>query len=377
MFSKYKKDEIMYYYTKLYGHEDNEHYSLEAIYNTDSQYNILLSERSNGKSYALKKYLLLKAYYFDREFVYVRRRDTDITTASVRDWLADMPIDEYTNGEYTTVVVYQGDIYFGYIDNDGKICRGKKMASTIPVNTYGKYKSRAYPKVDDIVYEEFITDSVYLYDEVTSFLNLVSTVARDRDIKVWLLGNKISQICPYIEEWSLTNALTQKPGSLDTYKFKSTVDGKETTTLITVENCTPRSHKSRMFFGKMAENIDGGKWEGEVKAMPRPSLDLEKYLNLYEVVIEEGSFHFVVQLLFNKETSGQILYVYPFTGNRVIRRHITTEFSESPWYSQRFKDYIPAEVTMRRLLLDNKVCYSHNLCGNNFQQMLMNRKGGF
>ena len=367
---------IMDYYNKLYGSEDNDHYNLTDLYNTDSQYNIMLSERSNGKSYALKKYLLLNAYYFKKEFVYVRRRDTDITTASVTAWLADMPIDKYTNKKYTQVCVYQGDIYFAYINSKGKIVRGDKIASSIPVNTYGKYKSRAYPKTTDIVYEEFITDSVYLNDEVNMFLQLVSTVARDRDIKVWLLGNKISQYCPYVEEWGLTNVFNQKQGTINTYHFKSEVNGKETETRISVENCSPREHKSKMFFGKMANNIDGGKWEGEVKAMPRLSGDIKEYIQLYELVLDEKSFHFVIQLLFNPKTSASLVYVYPYTGSRYINRHITSEFSENPFYSKKLRTDINAEVMIKQLLNENKVCFSHNLCGNNFIQCLENREGG-
>lgn len=374
MFSKYKKDNIMYWYTKLYGPEDNTHYSLEELFTESAQYNIMLSERSNGKSYAMKKFILLNAYHFKNEFVYVRRLDTDIKTASIIGWFADMPIAEYTDGEYEGVDYWQGDIYFYSLDSEGKKVKGQCIGHTMPVSTYGKYKSRAYPKVTDIVFEEFITDSTYLFDEVTIFMQLVSTIARDRDVRVWMLGNKISQYCPYVLDWGLTNALSQKQGTIDVYTFTREVDNDIIKTKIAVENCTALSHKSKMFFGKTAENINGGKWEGETKEVPKLPMEYEKYTMIYECVMSDCGFDFLVQLLINDD-GGQIAYVKPFKYKREILRHITTQFSDNPWYTQRFRDDIPAEVMLRQLISNSKVCFSHNLCGNNFYQMLKNRKG--
>ena len=66
------------------------------------------------------------------------------------------------------------------------------------------YKSTQYPFVKNMIFEEFVTDGLYLQNECNLLMQLVSTVFRNRkDGKVFLIGNTISRVCPYFYEWEL------------------------------------------------------------------------------------------------------------------------------------------------------------------------------
>lgn len=61
-------------------------------------------------------------------------------------------------------------------------------------------KSSALPKVEHLVFDEFIIEggtSRYLTNECVAFCSILSSVFRDRPIKAFLLGNKTNLINPY------------------------------------------------------------------------------------------------------------------------------------------------------------------------------------
>lgn len=84
-------------------------------------YNMLLGERSNGKSYATKYVGLWEAYHEKDirtkqpkercQLAYLRRWRDEIKSRDVELYFSDMPIMEITNGMFESVRVYRGDIY--------------------------------------------------------------------------------------------------------------------------------------------------------------------------------------------------------------------------------------------------------------------------
>lgn len=354
--------------------KQKEYYRLDNILAKDAMYNIPISERNIGKSYAVKERVLTRAYNSDAQFVYLRRFDRDVTASTVENYFGDMPISIITNGEYTGISTYRGAIFFCNFDVNGKSKRGKKIGHYIALNNDERTKSQAFPLVTDIIYEEFVTTKTYLPDEPTRLQNLVSTIFRERDGKVWLIGNKINRICPYFTEWQLTNIPRQKNGTIDVYNFtRYDADGDEIVTKIAVENCNSFNSQSKMFFGSAAKSITGGEWE--TKEYPHLQDKYENYERLYEVEFFDCGFTFILQLLMTK-SGDLVIYCYPKTkATRNIQRKITTNFSENRLTTVNFNVNIRAEKMMKELLQQNKICFSDNLTGTDFNQVLLNRKG--
>ena len=352
-----------------------EYYSLENIKKTNAQYRILLGEKGNGKSYAVKSEVISDAYLHHRYFVYMRRYDRDIKNVDVMAYFSDAPVKKITHGYYDTITVDRGIIYLANYeeDEDGgtpKLVKGPKIGRSVCLNGYEHYASQAFPDTYNIIYEEFITKSIYLDKEPATLQKMVSTILRDRQGAVYLIGNTINRVCPYFTDWELKNTIKQEIGTIDIYKMhREGPDGEDIVTDIAVERCSSSKSTSKMFFGKTAEFLVKGEWE----VYDRPKMPDGKFTMLYELILESQGFAFILQLMVG-EDGGQFVYVYPFTYKRIIPRIITDRFSTSPFVTTTFNPKINAEVIMQKCIKDKKVCFSDNLTGSDFEQVLANRR---
>ena len=159
-----------------------QYYDISRILDTNAQYMILLGQRANGKSYQAKKTVIDNAYHNDRKFVYLRRYKADIKTKAVESYFEDMPISKMTKGEYDGVIAWNGRLYFSQLNEKGECAKAKEIGWYCALNEYERYKSQTFVDCDYIIYEEFITDSVYITDEPRQLQQFVSTVARHRQL---------------------------------------------------------------------------------------------------------------------------------------------------------------------------------------------------
>lgn len=339
------------------------YYDISNILETKAQYMILLGQRANGKSYQAKKTVLDDAFYNDRKFVYLRRYKADIKTKSVESYFEDMPISKLTKGEYNGIIAWNGSIYFSQLNDKGEKVKGKEIGKYCSLNEYERYKSWSFVDYDWIVYEEFITDNVYLTNEPTLLQQFVSTVARHRQITVILVGNTLSRVCPYFNEWCLEGVLKQKQGTIEMYHHHVGEDVID----IAVEYCANANYDNKMFFGQTSKQIVSGEWDTiDVPKLPRKQYEYEV---VYEVLVEYQKFQFVLDLMVEPLNGGVIVFVYPFTGVRKIDRKITQVFSDNPMISARLDTTKRPEYLINECFRNGKVCYSDNLTGSDFKHV--------
>ena len=343
-------------------------YKLDNILACKCYYMILFGMRANGKSYAVKEYTLKRAYENGEGFVYLRRWSEDIKTKDVAAYFDDMPISDITAGEWDSVTAWQGYFYFSTCGDDGKVKRSNKpIGRYCSLNQAERYKSQVF-NVERIIYEEFLTDKIYLGSAIKPepdiLLQFVSTVARDKNIQVFLIGNTISRVCPYFMSWNLHDVLRMKPGEIQVYHLR----GDNGVVDIAVENCEVVARDSKMFFGNTSKQIISGEWE--VNDYPRLPKPWEYYEMLYELVLRSDAFKYVLQLLYDPENGGSCVFIYPSTKARKIRRVVTDKFSTDPFVTNGLNPEIGAEALMMRCFRDGKVCYSDNLTGTDFKQVI-------
>ena len=340
------------------------YYDISEMLKTNAEYMMLLGQRSNGKSYQVKKTVLEDFYFNETKFIYLRRWKADIKQKEVSTYFDDIPIAKYTNREYNSVRAMNGFIYLCKIE-DGLIVEKREMGRYCALNEYERYKSQVFMNYKNIVYEEFITDSIYLNDEPKLLQQFVSTVARLDKIRVFLIGNTLTRVCPYFHEWCLENVLKQKQGTIEIYKYhmEDNVEVK-----IAVEYCANTNNKNTMFFGQAAKQIVTGEWD--VKEVPKLPRQLYEYEKVYEVMVVYQAFKFVLELLIEPKEGGVIIFVYPYTSNRKIQRVITDEFSDKPYISSKLDIDKKPELLMLKALRMDKVCYSDNLTGSDFSKVI-------
>lgn len=344
------------------------YYSLENILSKNFDINILIGERSNGKSYAVKEECIKKAYKTGKcTFGLIRRYDSDIKGSLIESYFADMPIKKYTGGNYDLINVYRGGIYFAKIEDD-KLKRGQLIGQVFALALDERYKSTEYPFMEDLIFEEFVTKNRYLdSDEPMRLMNLMSTVFRRRKGRLFMVANTISRVCPYFSEFGLRGIPTMKIGQIDSYEFED-IAGK--ITKIGVEYCANTgATTSGMFFGKFGKQIDGGAWE--CKEYARLPKDLNKYNISYRMSLKYNDFKFNILLLTDEDFLG--VYVYP-ASLKLNDRLLTEEYSSDMMITPCLYRGKKKEEMISALFYQNKFCYSDNLTGDDFNTCVKNMK---
>ena len=175
-------------------------YSLDNILKHEAQYYMIFGERSNGKSYAVDKYILDKFFQDGEQFAFVKRYEDDIKTKYMSEVFT--PLEPYILENYGYRLKFYRGQWLVYEDGtEGKISECKVMGYAFSLNNVNRTKATSYPNVTTILFEEFMSiDCTYLPDELNLFLNLISTIVRYRhNVKIFMLANAISKYSPYSE----------------------------------------------------------------------------------------------------------------------------------------------------------------------------------
>ena len=343
-----------------------QYYDLKPLLNTGCNWLILYGMRANGKSYQVKLHCIKDALK-GRYFVYLRRWSEDIKTKDVSSYFDDMPFNEITKGEYQGIMAYQGYFYFYTVGEDDKPVKGPLAGRYCALNLYERYKSQVFKDYDNIIFEEFLTRRTYLgagmETEPKLLMSMVSTIARDRNIKVFMIANTETRVNPYQKEWGI-NMQRQKPGTIDIYHLR----GENGVVDIAVENCEVVVTKSKMFFGLASKQITSGEWD--VDEQPKLLKPYAYYDMLYELLAAYDTFKFVIQLMLDPETGGPFVFIYPMTKERKIDRVVTNEFKTDPMVNNGLDRRIKAECMIADCFRRGKICFSDNLTGTDFKQIL-------
>lgn len=350
------------------------YYSLERIKKVSAQYKILLGGRNIGKSYATKYDVIETCYKSGREFIYLRRWDEDIKTKNAINYFGDVDVKKITDNVYNTIYIYQNSIFFAVEDENGKITNKLLIGRTHSLNQGERYKSQIFPKVDYILYEEFITDKQYLPNEPEQLQEYVSTIFRTRAGVVYMIGNTISKLCPYFSEWKLSKVLKMKTHEICVFENTTSVltekGQEEVAVVIAVEMCGASSVLSKMAFGMSADMIVKNKWRSKTVALLDKDV-LTKCEATYHVFLYAENLCFKLELM--NYNNNIFWYVKPQTRtikNEEHERVITTSPSMSPLHTKRFRGLNDKEQRAFNLINQGKIYYCSTACGTEFEQAL-------
>lgn len=163
------------------------HYSLLRVLSYNAFLNFLIGERGVGKTFSVTEFVTREFIKKSYEFVYIRRYKTELQKSSKSFFTALI-----NEGKFKDHQLYsKGNNY--YIDET-------QAGYGIPLTASQSMKSTNFSRVKYIIFDEFIIESGnnhYLKNEVEIFLGLVETIARLRDVKIFMLGNAVTEINPY------------------------------------------------------------------------------------------------------------------------------------------------------------------------------------
>lgn len=167
-------------------------YDPHELESYNSLINFSIGDRGRGKTYSYAKVRPIERFIkYGEQFIYLRRYKNELKTLDI---FFDDVRERFPDHELT-------------VKNRVFMCDGKPMGFAINLSTANMLKSTSYPKVQTIVFDEFILEKGYiryLDSEVKMFLNFYETVARKRsDVKVYFLGNSVSLVNPYFIYWKI------------------------------------------------------------------------------------------------------------------------------------------------------------------------------
>ena len=354
------------------------HYNLDAIDKENATINFIYGERSNGKSYQVKhKKAVVKYLKTHRRFILMRRWREEISSEKIEQYFADVDVTGLTNAKYNCIVMYKKQLFFATYDFDkNKTVRGEKIGYVVALNTEQNYAGASYLDVDDIIFEEFMARGAYLGNEPDKLMNFWSTVDRKRyTTKLWLVGNTISRVCPYINEWGLHKIIsTQKQGTIVTVDLPTGTEddnGKELTVKLAIEHCKS-SGKSSMAIGKHRDMINKGSWQSD----PQPHLpkSLKEYTSRFSFIFMYQDFKFVCSYLEDNEDGNLCWFIKPYDGeikdDSIV---VSDQVRPSPYWIRNIYDTNfpnPRLNTVLQNFRESNIFYATDLCGTDFKQVI-------
>lgn len=349
------------------------HYNMDDLIAVGADFNILFGERSNGKSYQLKhKRAIINYLETGNRFILLRRFREEITTEKVEKYFDDVDVEKLTNGKYNCISVYRKQIFLAKFDVETfKTTRGEKIGYAIALSTEQNYAGGSFLDVSDIIFEEFMTRSRYLGEsEPTKLMNLYATVDRKRGTtKLWLVGNSISRVCPYIYEWGLHEIISkQKKGTIVTKEIESSDDDK---VLLAIEYCKSTGVSSHTI-GFNKDMMNDGSWQSS----PQPHLPKSKkeYNICYRIGFMYQSFKFIAEFLQDKVNKDICWFIYPYDGDFDKDLVIFTDvINPSIYYQRNIYDITIKNDNLQNLLntfREDKIFFATDLVGTDFKQVI-------
>lgn len=247
-----------------------QYYNLKKIKKKKAVYNMIFGERSNGKTYAVLQEGLRVFLETGGQIAIIRRWKEDITGKRAKAIYSALvesgDVSKMTNGEYEGIHYVNGRFYLCNYSEDGKAVYNDEycLGYVFALSDVEHNKSNSYPKVQTILFDEFLTNKLYLNDEFVLFMNTISSIVRQRtDVTIYMCGNTVNKYCPYFEEMGLKNITTMEQGSIDVYRYGNS--GLS----VAVEYCasTESSKKNNFYFAfdnPKLSMITSGAWELDI-----------------------------------------------------------------------------------------------------------------
>lgn len=218
-----------------------QYYSLANILIEDADYNVIYGKRSNGKTFAVKS-LILFGYHDDKRHIHIngyfddgsngaiiRRMEEDFRKgrgASMWNDIVDNELNgnmvlKASGGRWNGIKFYSMAWYLvKYEDGKETEIDENPFCYAFALSSAEHYKGNSYPRIKNILFDEFIASLGYLLNEFMLFTNILSTIIRDRDgLHIFLCGNSINKVNPYFTEMGLKNVKNQEKNTIQVYQY--------------------------------------------------------------------------------------------------------------------------------------------------------------
>lgn len=176
--------------------------------------NLIISQRSDGKTYDRLGECLKRFKEDGSHFVYIRRWAEDINLKNMSKLMdpfmhnkyVKTPLVEELFGPDHLIRYWRGAFELIDATGDENADPPKLMGWAIALNQVAHTKSVPFTNVKNIILDEFLQlkSERQLKDEFDAWEQTISTIIRaDQDVKIWLLGNTVGKYSPYFAPYGI------------------------------------------------------------------------------------------------------------------------------------------------------------------------------
>lgn len=262
----------------------NTYFSSKPILSKGALFNLVLSDRSDGKTFDSKITALDDFLEHGWVTIYMRRYHTEITSKMYNTFLNEVlskpQFAKYAKYKYKSdksgvyICTDESDIYTQFIH-------------FIPLSKAGKLKSQLdIDNIHKIFFDEYVPlDNVYLPDEMTLLLEMWKSVDRDRNsTQLICTGNKIRRFLPFLDFFGL--GMSIEKNKLKTYRNGS----------LAVQIYSNAEHRNHRKSSKFNDLITGTSYEEYDQGgilrdnyIPEASIDGANYWASFMSINGQGS----------------------------------------------------------------------------------------
>ena len=331
---------------------ENFWYSYDRICGYDATFSFILSERGCGKTYGALKMVIRDFIKNGNEFIYLRRYKSELNKAVPKLFDAIIRNKEFPDYNFK---VEANKFFIQAKEEEGCKDSWIKIGEAVALSTASILKSSDFSGVKTIVFDEFLLSTGifhYLKNEVETLLDVVETIGRLRDIRVFFLGNSISITNPYFAYFGLSLPYNSE--------FKTFKDG-----LIVVnyaKNPAYREKKHQSKFGRLISGTNYASYAIDNEWLNDESGFIGKKL--------EGSRNFSVLVVNKKKygvwkckTDGRIYISEDYDPNNPcvfsfdIKDHkednVLISAKRSPWFRLVIEEYKLGNVWFENMNIKN------------------------
>lgn len=347
-------------------YDKKEKYNIDNIDNKQALFNLVYGMRTNGKSFQAKiKKMIIPFLNNGEKFGLVRRFREETTKDKIEAWFGDCHINELTNGKYVRVAMSRSKLYFVEINpKNGKEILSTHVGYVFNLSQEQYYAGGSYLDITNLIFDEFISRTSYLYQEPTKFINLWSTIDRNRKkTRVWLFGNTITQVCPYFQDWDLRHIVkNQKIGTIE----ETTIKAGQDKVSFALEY-TPMV-QGGIAFGQHAEMLNNGAWQADIQPVFRDRL--KEYRVMFTVIFYFQDFTFLARYIC--KSKNKIWYIVPKSTPIKDKTFVISDIINQSIY-WRIEPYQFEQQKIRMIMdtfRESNIFYSDYLTGTNFKKAI-------
>lgn len=378
-----------------------DYWNCELLFSQKGVYFYPISSRNIGKSYQTKLYTVSNFYKDykknkgdERKLKYrsfwLRRWEYQSVDSYWESYFSTMTeinenetkslLEKITNDEFNNFKVYRKKIWLTYVDSDGNETKRVLFGEYGNLQRAKNIKSMNFNSYKYIIFEEIIPGNGETYlsnKEPYDFMQMISTIARSNEIKVFMIGNQGYE-CEdiYINELLTSRQaakLIQETGKIYSFTFRDD-DEKETT--VVIEHCSNNiksAQNNKFAYGKFRKDVESS----EFKQMNVPILnendlkDESIYRLEYQMFVKKNGDVYRCQWFFNRETSGTFWMVNNYTKNYISKKEriISDERCDimNPLATPDFSVLFDFEKQAFNDIELGRIYYTNSRCGTNFR----------